>query len=229
MRLVVGVGVDEQQPAARRRAASIDSSAAGDGLLQHRLRPRGSTASSGVERACASGSSASGPSGVMVMRATLPAGPRPARSVGCRAWLTRPPSTTASDSYPRVSARAPSGSPAARPRSLQPVPAGDRRPVRSLRATAPTRSGRCGRSTSRPVPRRLVADPRGLLARRRRGAAPGRGAGAPRAQPRGRPRASSAFATDRPRPWRPSRCPAGCGSPTSATSRRCASCPRSAR
>ena len=83
------------------------------------------------------------------------------------------------------------------------------------RSTAPTRSARCGRSTSRPATETPGGRPARAAGGRRRAAVPGR-AGPARAQPGGRRRASSATPpTGTPR-WRPSRCPAGCGWPTCA-------------
>ena len=168
-----------------------------------------STASSG-EVGRASGSSASGPSGVVVMSATLP-GRRDSRSpsVGCGCPTTR---RRPSGSFPRSDART-HGSPGARRASLSWT-----RPARgcfpALAGTAPTRSARCGRWTSPPAGD-AGRRPARAAGGRGRAAVPGR-AGPARAQPRGRRRASSATPpTGTPRS-RPSRSPAGCGWPTSA-------------
>ena len=141
------------------------------------------------------------------------------RSVGWPAWPTPTP-----DSFPRASARTQRFTRGA-PRSTAPRP--DRRAaaVRPLVARHRPGRARCGRSTSRPATETLLADPRALLADGDEQLSPAERARRERSREGGG--GIVGFATDRgPRPSWPSRCPAGCGSPTRPATP--ASCRRSA-
>ena len=113
----------------------------------------------------------------------------------------------------RASTPAPSGSRSGAPRAFTVSPDGSR--VVFLRSRSGTdranllwvldSTGRAGRRSGSPPTRGALLGGRG-------GGAVARGAGAPRAQPRGVGRASSATRWTRPSSWRPSPCPGGCSS-----------------
>ena len=174
------------------RARPSTASAAGVGLLEHRL----GLAQHGLLgrwSGRASGSSASGPSGVVVMTATLPSGHRTARSVGRRAMSVR-----------RRRRHRPT-TPTPSPAPERPHPAVHPRRAARLCSSTPTAAGCCSsapRHGTDPVgplwsldvatgDETLLADPRDAARRRRRGAAPPPSGPAASAAARAR-RASSA-------------------------------------